>query len=96
MASRPGRRGSRHRDLQLGRPRPQALEQKRSFRTKAAYSGRPAAPATAPTAMAHLNLVMIHPFRDGNGRMARALTTPVLARSDIGEPDPTTAPPSPA
>ena len=24
-------------------------------------------------AMAHLNLVMIHPFRDGNGRMARAL-----------------------
>ena len=23
-------------------------------------------------AMAHLNLVMIHPFRDGNGRMARA------------------------
>ena len=24
-------------------------------------------------AMAHLNLTMIHPFRDGNGRMARAL-----------------------
>lgn len=31
-------------------------------------------------AMAHLNLVMIHPFRDGNGRMARALQTLVLAR----------------
>lgn len=39
------------------------------------------------SAMAHLNLVMIHPFRDGNGRMARALATLVLARSDIGEPE---------
>ena len=29
-------------------------------------------------AMAHLNLVMIHQFRDGNGRMARALQTMVL------------------
>ena len=37
-------------------------------------------------AMAHLNLVMIHPFRDGNGRMARALQTLVLSRSGIGEP----------
>ena len=38
------------------------------------------------SAMAHLNLVMIHPFKDGNGRMARALATLVLTRSDIGEP----------
>jgi Fic family protein len=38
------------------------------------------------SAMAHLNMVMIHPFRDGNGRMARALATSVLTRSDIGEP----------
>jgi Fic family protein len=30
-------------------------------------------------AMAHLNLVMIHPFRDGNGRMARCLQSLVLA-----------------
>ena len=30
-------------------------------------------------AMAHLNLVMIHPFRDGNGRMARGLQSLVLA-----------------
>ena len=34
-------------------------------------------------AMAHLNLVMIHPFSDGNGRMARCLQTLVLARSGI-------------
>ena len=34
-------------------------------------------------AMAHLNLVMIHPFRDGNGRMARCLQTLVLIREGI-------------
>lgn len=38
-------------------------------------------------AMAHLNLVMIHPFRDGNGRMARALQTLVLARGSIVAPE---------
>jgi Fic family protein len=37
-------------------------------------------------AMAHLNLVMIHPFRDGNGRMARCLQTLVLARDRVLEP----------
>ncbi|MDQ1306256.1 MAG: hypothetical protein QG671_2088 [Actinomycetota bacterium] len=37
-------------------------------------------------AMAHLNLVMIHAFRDGNGRMARALQTLVLSRGGITEP----------
>ncbi|WP_405055734.1 Fic family protein [Kribbella sp. NBC_01505] len=37
-------------------------------------------------AMAHLNLVMIHPFRDGNGRMARALQTLVLSLGGIAEP----------
>ena len=31
-------------------------------------------------AMAHLNLVSIHPFADGNGRMSRALQSLVLAR----------------
>ena len=38
-------------------------------------------------AMAHLDLVMIHPFRDGNGRMARALQTLVLARRGVAEPE---------
>src|SRR5262249_45489259 len=37
-------------------------------------------PCVVRAAMAHLNLVMIHPFSDGNGRMARALQTLVLGR----------------
>ncbi|MFE3544094.1 Fic family protein [Nocardia sp. NPDC059177] len=37
-------------------------------------------------AMAHLNLVMIHPFRDGNGRMARALQTLLVSRGGLAEP----------
>jgi len=37
-------------------------------------------------AMSHLNLVMIHPFSDGNGRMARCLQTLVLAREGIIAP----------
>lgn len=36
-------------------------------------------PAIIKGAMAHLNLTMIHPFKDGNGRMARALQTLVIA-----------------
>lgn len=36
--------------------------------------------------MAHLNLTMIHPFSDGNGRMARALQTMVLSREGILDP----------
>ena len=32
-------------------------------------------------ALAHLNFVMIHPFKDGNGRMARCLQTLVLAKA---------------
>jgi Fic family protein len=36
--------------------------------------------------MAHLNLVMIHPFRDGNGRMGRCLQTLVLAREGVLSP----------
>ncbi len=44
------------------------------------------APVLARAAMAHLNLVMVHPFRDGNGRMARALQTLLLAREQIMAP----------
>lgn len=44
------------------------------------------APVLVRAAMAHLNLVMVHPFSDGNGRMARALQTLVLAREQIAAP----------
>ena len=47
----------------------------------------PAVPATVRGAMAHLNLAMIHPFRDGNGRMARILQAVVLAREGVLSPD---------
>lgn len=43
-------------------------------------------PVMVRAAMAHLNLVMIHPFRDGNGRMARCLQTLVLAREGVLAP----------
>jgi len=43
-------------------------------------------PLLIRAAMAHLNLVMIHPFSDGNGRMARALQTLVLAREQVVAP----------
>ena len=41
-----------------------------------------AAPALIAAAMAHLNLTLIHPFSDGNGRMARCLQSFALARAD--------------
>lgn len=42
--------------------------------------------STVLAAMAHLNLAMIHPFRDGNGRMSRALQTLVLTRNNVLSP----------
>lgn len=38
------------------------------------------APAVVRAAMAHLHLVSVHPFRDGNGRIARIVQSLVLAR----------------
>ena len=43
-------------------------------------------PAMVRASMAHLNLVLIHPFADGNGRMARCLQSLVLAREGILSP----------
>ncbi|MCC6533580.1 MAG: Fic family protein [Burkholderiales bacterium] len=45
-----------------------------------------ALPVMVKAALAHLNLVMVHPFSDGNGRMGRALQTLVLAREGIIDP----------
>jgi Fic family protein len=52
----------------------------------ASLNAKDKAPPLTCAAMAHLNLTMIHPFRDGNGRMARALQTFVLAREGILDP----------
>jgi Fic family protein len=43
-------------------------------------------PNMVKAAMAHLNLTMIHPFKDGNGRMARALQTLVIALDGMLHP----------
>jgi Fic family protein len=43
-------------------------------------------PVLVKAAMAHLNLTLIHPFSDGNGRMARCLQTLVLARDSVLAP----------
>jgi Fic family protein len=43
-------------------------------------------PCVVKAAMTHLNFTMIHPFKDGNGRMARALQTLVLSRDGIVTP----------
>ena len=52
----------------------------------ASLNGRSSDSVLVRAALAHLNLTMIHPFRDGNGRMARALQTLVLAREGILDP----------
>ncbi|WP_344317190.1 Fic family protein [Acrocarpospora pleiomorpha] len=44
-------------------------------------------PSYVRAAMAHFNLVSIHPWRDGNGRMSRALQTLVLGRGQILTPE---------
>lgn len=43
-------------------------------------------PALIQAGMAHLNLVMVHPFKDGNGRMARCLQSLTLARGGVLSP----------
>jgi Fic family protein len=50
-------------------------------------TGNDGCPPMIQGAMAHLNLAMIHPFRDGNGRMARCLQTLALARDRILSPE---------
>lgn len=43
-------------------------------------------PPMVKAAMAHLNLTMIHPFKDGNGRTSRALQTLVIAQEGLLHP----------
>jgi Fic family protein len=52
----------------------------------AEYLNGPCEERIVKAGMAHLNLAMIHPFRDGNGRMARCLQSLVLARGRVLAP----------
>jgi Fic family protein len=52
----------------------------------AVYLNSPCEERLVKAGMAHLNLTMIHPFRDGNGRMARCLQSLVLARGKVLAP----------
>ncbi len=45
------------------------------------------APAVVRAAMAHLHVVTVHPFRDGNGRVARIVQSLVLAREGLVSPE---------
>ena len=42
-------------------------------------------PPMVQAAMAHLNLVMIHPFSDGNGRLSRIMQSMILYREHVAE-----------
>ncbi len=46
-----------------------------------------AMPSAVRAAIGHLNFVMIHPFSDGNGRMARCLQSLILARAGTLAPE---------
>jgi Fic family protein len=50
-----------------------------------APDGEKALPALTRAALAHLYFVCIHPFEDGNGRIARALAEKALAQN-LGQP----------
>jgi Fic family protein len=52
----------------------------------ASLNDRNDCPVMVKAALAHLNLVMIHPFSDGNGRMGRAIQTLILAKDKIVDP----------
>lgn len=52
----------------------------------AQYNGSSDVDPVIRGAMIHLNLAMIHPFKDGNGRMARALQTLAISRHGILSP----------
>lgn len=45
------------------------------------------APVHVRASMAHLNLVKVHPWADGNGRMSRALSTLVFSREALMPPE---------
>ena len=49
--------------------------------------GDPTIDVVVRAAMAHLNVVSVHPFRDGNGRISRIVQSLVLAREGLASPE---------
>jgi Fic family protein len=47
----------------------------------------PDADLVVRAAMAHLNVVSVHPFQDGNGRISRIVQSLVLAREGVASPE---------
>jgi Fic family protein len=52
-----------------------------------ALSAQSNLPTIVRAALAHLNLVMMHPFSDGNGRTARCIQTALLAKDGVVAPE---------
>lgn len=50
-------------------------------------TGDPDAHVVVRAAMAHLHVVAVHPFRDGNGRISRIVQSLVLAREGLMSPE---------
>lgn len=50
-------------------------------------NGDPDAHVVVRAAMAHLHVVSVHPFRDGNGRISRIVQSLVLARDGVLSPE---------
>src|SRR4051812_10660124 len=49
--------------------------------------GEPRVDEVVRAAMAHLNVISVHPFRDGNGRISRIVQSLVLAREGARSPE---------
>ncbi|MEX0973360.1 MAG: Fic family protein [Solirubrobacterales bacterium] len=50
-------------------------------------TGDPQVDVVVRAAMAHLHVVSVHPFRDGNGRVSRIVQSLVLAREGLAAPE---------
>jgi len=50
-------------------------------------AGEPKADVIVRAAMAHLNVISVHPFRDGNGRVSRIVQSLVLALEGTSAPE---------
>jgi Fic family protein len=49
--------------------------------------GDPEVDVVVRAAIAHLNVISVHPFRDGNGRVSRIVQSLVLAREGLSSPE---------